>query len=105
MNILTFYVERDGSMPFDQREYALDVTYQVNPYYAATYWQPAEGGDCEIISILLDGEEWDGLTQAEEDRLQQDCQQDADERANDAAEQRAEMREDDRMMDAWERGE
>ena len=104
MNSLTFYVERDGSMPFDQREYALDVSYQVNPYYAATYWQPAEGGDCEIESVLLDGVEFD-LTQAEEERLQQDCIEDANERAECAAEQRAEMREDDRMMDAWERGE
>ena len=104
MNGLIFHVERDLG-PFDQREYALEVIYQVNPYYAATHLQPEEGGDCEIESVLLDGEEWDGLTQAEEDRLQQDCQQDADERANDAAEQRAEMREDDRMMDAWERGE
>ena len=104
MNHLTFHVEREGSMPFDQREYALDVSYRVNPYYAATHLQPAEGGDCEIESVLLDGVEFD-LTQAEEDRLQQACIDDANERAECAAEQRAEMREDDRMMDAWERGE
>ena len=103
MNTLTFHIERDLG-PFDQREYALEVTYQVNPYYAQTYLQPAEGGDCEIISILLDGEEWDGLTPSEEDALQMYCQQDADERANDAAEQRAEMQADRLMMDAWERG-
>ena len=76
LNSLTFYVEREGSMAFDQREYALDVTYKVNPYRAATRWQPEEGGDIEVISVLLDGEEFD-LTQAEEARLEQDCTEDA----------------------------
>lgn len=100
MNTLTFHIERDLG-PFDQREYALDVTYSVNRFYPATHLQPAEGGDCEIISVMLDGEEWDGLTQAEEDRLQLYCQQDADERANDEAEYRAEQRRDERMMGQW----
>ncbi len=75
MSSLTFYVEREGSMVFDQREYALDVTYSVNPYRPATRWQPEEGGDIEIISVLLDGEEFD-LTQAEEARLEQYCLED-----------------------------
>lgn len=95
----TFHIERDCG-PFDQRELALEVTYSINRYYPATHLQPAEGGDCEIISVLLDGEEFE-LTQAEEDRLQMDCQQDADERANDAAEYRAEQRRDEIMMEGW----
>ena len=103
MNTLTFHIERDLG-PFDQREYALEVTYQVNPYYAQTHLQPAEGGDIEIESVLLDGEEFDGLTPSEEDALQMSCHQDAEERANDAAEQRAEIQADRLMMDAWERG-
>ena len=103
MNSLTYYIERDLG-PFDQREYALDVTYQVNPYYAATHLQPAEGGDCEIVSILLDGKEWDGLTQAEENRLQQDCIDDAERRHDDEADARHEQARDRQMDDEWERG-
>lgn len=98
MSHLTFHIEREGSMPFDQREYALDVTYSVNRYYAATYMQPEEGGDIEIESVLLDGEEFD-LTQVEEDLLYNYCMDDAAEKAECAAEQRAEMRQDDRMME------
>jgi len=92
----TFHIERDCG-PFDQRELALDVTYSINRFYPATHLQPAEGGDCEILSVLLDGEEFD-LTQDEEDALQMACQQDADERLNDEAEYRAELRKDERMM-------
>ena len=102
MNALTFHVERDLG-PFDQREYALDVTYQINPYYAATHLQPEEGGDCEIISILLDGEEWDGLTQSEENALQDACLQDASERADYEADVRHEQARDRQMDDEWER--
>ncbi len=97
MTAFTFHIERDLG-PFDQREYALEVTYSVNRFYPATHLQPAEGGDCEIISVLLDGEEF-CLTQAEEDALQIACQQDADERHNDAAEYRAEQRRDELMME------
>ena len=100
MNSLTFHVERDLG-PFDQREYALDVTYQVNPYYAATHLQPEEGGDCEIVSVLLDGEEFD-LTQSEEDALQIVCVEDASEQGECAAEYWAEAQEDRQMTDAWE---
>lgn len=92
----THHIERDCG-PFDQRELALDVTYKINRFYPATHLQPAEGGDCEILSVLLDGEEFD-LTQDEEDALQMACQQDADERLNDEAEYRAELRRDERMM-------
>ena len=90
MSALTFHVERGDD------ELTLDITYRANRYYPATHWQPAEGGDCEIISVLLNGMEFD-ITQAEEERLQQYCIQDADERAEEAAERRAEMRRDDRM--------
>jgi hypothetical protein len=90
MSALTFHVERGDD------ELTLDVTYRVNRYYPATHWQPAEGGDCKIISVLLNGMEFD-ITQAEEDRLQQYCIQDAAERAEEAAERRAEMLRDDRM--------
>ena len=95
----TFHVERDCG-PFDQREYELEVTYSINRYYPETHLQPAEGGDCEILSVLLDGDEFD-LTQDEEDALQIACQQDADERANDAAEYRAEQSRDEIMMEKW----
>ena len=97
MSALTFHIERDcGS--FGRYEYALAVTYRVNRYYPATHWQPAEGGDCEIISVLLDGEEFE-LTQAEEERLQQDCIDDANERGEEAADRYAETRRNELMIE------
>ena len=103
MTELTFNIERDLG-PFDQREYALDVTYQVNPYYAATHLQPAEGGDCEIVSVMLDGDDFD-LTQSEKDALQIACIEDANDRGEDEADARHEQARDRQMDDEWERGE
>jgi len=100
MNTLTFHVEREGSMPFDQREYALDVCYRINRFHPATHLQPAEGGDCEIISITHDGEEFE-LTYPEGCALSLAIDDDAYERANDEAEYRADMRRDEQMLEDW----
>ena len=39
-----------------RQEVELVVTYSVTPFVAATYWQPAEGGECEIQSIKHNGQ-------------------------------------------------
>ena len=52
----------------DEREIELVVTYSVTPFVEATYWQPAEGGECEIVSIKHDGKEF-SLTAEEEDAI------------------------------------
>lgn len=75
MSSFTFHIERDYG-PFDQREYALEVTYSVSRYSPATYLQPEEGGEVEILSVTLDGEEFD-LTAAEEDALQTQAEEEA----------------------------
>ncbi len=57
-----------------RQELELRVTYSVSPFIAATYWQPAEGGEVEIVSIkhggqpitLSDDEEEALLTLAQE---------------------------------------
>lgn len=43
MSTYTFHTEQNGV--------ELTVVYRVSPFIPATYWQPAEGGEVEIISI------------------------------------------------------
>lgn len=74
----------DTSIERGDDEIDLRVIYSVTPFVAATYWQPAEGGEVEIISAefigvdaanmpspLTDAEEAALLTQCEE-RAQSD---------------------------------
>ena len=51
-----------------RRETELVVTYSVTPFVPATYWQPAEGGECEIVSVKHGGKEFDLTAEEEEDR-------------------------------------
>ena len=68
-----------------RREIELVVTYSVTPFIAATYWQPAEGGECEIVSVKHDGKEF-ALTAEEEDALlEQAVARSADDCADDFA--------------------
>lgn len=69
----TAYIERDNG-PFDQHELECVVTYNVSKSYAATYMQPAEGGEVEITSVTHKGVEID-LTQAEEAFLQAEAEE------------------------------
>jgi len=94
----------------DDDEIAVRVTYQVTPYYPATHLQPAEGGNCEIISAViinadaatmpapLDDGEYDTLQVICEGRARDD-EADA---AADYADYLYEQHKDRRMMDAWE---
>lgn len=89
----TAYITR-GRM---EREYELDVTYSVTPHVPATYWQPAEGGEVEILDVRHNGalfattrEEDDQLYDAACERVDDDLADLAD----DWAEYRAEARRD-----------
>lgn len=89
-----------------RREIELVVTYSVTPFVAATYWQPAEGGECEIESITHDGQPFD-LTDAEEDALlEQAIARSGDDMAGEADDEgdyRYEQQRDRQMMERWER--
>ncbi len=95
----THYLERGDD------EIELSVIYAGTPFVDATYWQPAEGGEVELISVKHNGVEFD-LTQAEEDALLQVCAErvfdDFAEEAAEAAEWRAQDRRDRLLMDRWD---
>jgi hypothetical protein len=93
----TTTIER-GEASFDAA-----VSYSVTPYIPQTYWQPQEGGDCEILSITPDT-----LTEAEEEAVQAECEaravDDAADAAADYGDYLYEQQRDQRMTDAWEAG-
>lgn len=70
-----------------RREIELVVTYSMTPPVAATYWQPGEGGEVEIVSVTHEGKPFT-LTDAEEDALyEQACERSATDWADEAAEE------------------
>ena len=62
----------------------VQVAYTVSRYYAATYSQPAEGGECQIDSVKLDGVEIT-LTDAEEVEILRQCEERAGDDVSDEA--------------------
>lgn len=58
----TAYLERR------ETEYEVEVTYSASPSVAATWEQPAEGGEIEIISVKSNGVEM-ATTRNEDDIL------------------------------------
>ena len=95
----------DYEIERDDETVEVRVCYDVTPFVAATYWQPAEGGDVEIISVRRAGVEFP-LTDVEETALLAVCQdRAADDMADEAAEQ-AEWRyqeyRDRLLMEKWE---
>lgn len=64
----------DTSIERGDDEIELRVIYSVTPYVAATYWQPAEGGEVEIISVRKDGKPF-ALSDAEESALLTECEE------------------------------
>lgn len=89
-----------------RREIELRVTYTMTPPVAATYWQPAEGGEIEIVSVTHEGKPFK-LTEAEEEALyEQVCERSAQDWADDwAAEQdwRYQEYRDRLLMERWDR--
>jgi len=66
-------------------ELELCVIYSVSPYIAQTHLQPAEGGDCEIISARWQKILPEPLTDAEYEALQIECEERAGSDERDAA--------------------
>lgn len=89
-----------------RREVELEVTYTCTPLVAATYWQPAEGGECEIETITLNGKPF-ALTDAEEETLlEQAIARSHEDMADDAADEadyRYEQMRYRQMMERWEK--
>lgn len=87
-------------------EIEVGVTYSVTPFIAATYWQPAEGGEVEIQSVKRDGQEI-SLTDAEEGSLLAECEgrasSDIDEERAAKADWRYQEYRDRLLMEKWER--
>ena len=87
--------------------FEVNLEYIANPFVAATYWQPAEGGDVEITAITQGGAPFD-LTDAEEDAAYTLCERHYVEHqgddAADYAEYRYDQMRDEQMMSAWEAG-
>lgn len=96
----THYIERGDE------EIELSVIYSVTPFIPATYYQPAEGGEVEIVSVKCDGAEF-GLYSFEEDALQRVCEEraatDWAEAKADEADWRYQEYRDRRLMERWER--
>ncbi len=88
------------------------VTYTCTPFIAATYWQPAEGGEVEIAEAEFVDPDYAGmtlepLTEAELDKLADEAWNRAwddwqEERAA-HAEYRAAQARDRAMIERWER--
>lgn len=72
-------IERDGD------EIDVRVVYSVTPFMAATYWQPAEGGEVDLISVRRDGKPFT-TSDAEDEALVAQCEaRAADDMADEAA--------------------
>lgn len=89
-----------------RREIELVVTYSMTAPVPATYWQPAEGGEIEIVSVKHNGRPF-RLSEEEEDALAEQAAKRAhlDWEAEDAAEAdwRYQEYRDRQLMDQWER--
>lgn len=91
----TAYLERSDT------EIEVEVTYSASPSIAATWEQPAEGGEIEIISVKANGAEF-VTTLSEDDRLYDlACERSVEDWADyedGAAEYRADLARDERMI-------
>lgn len=80
-----------------------EVEYNATQYRAATYWEPAEGGEVEIESIFIsDQDVWEILPEKVVSDIQQQLEggleSDAAEARAQAAEDRAEARYEEMML-------
>ena len=88
-------------------EIELVVAYTCTPFVAATYWQPAEGGECEIVAVTHDGKSFDLSDEEEDALLEQAIARSGGDMAEDAADEadyRYEQHRDRQMMEQWEQG-
>ena len=92
-------------------ELEVHVTYTCTPFIAATYWQPAEGGEVEVEKAVFIGVDAASmpapLTDAEYDKLTDEASARArDDMAEEAAAQadwRYQEYRDRQLMERWER--
>lgn len=89
-----------------RREVELVVTYSCTPFVEATYWQPAEGGEVEIVSVKHGGEEITLSNAEEEALLDMAIARSAEDWADEAAAEadwRYQEHRDRLLMEQWER--
>jgi FKBP-type peptidyl-prolyl cis-trans isomerase (trigger factor) len=89
-----------GGEAFDVR-----VAYDVTPFVAATYWQPAEGGDVELIAITRDGKPItlpDDVERELHERAEARAKDDLQDEADAEADYRFDQYRDRQMIDRWE---
>lgn len=100
----------ETSITRDDYDIDVRVTYSATPFIAATWMQPAEGGEVEIRDVVLINRTaaTEPLTDAEDEKLLAECE---DRARSDLAEQAADyddylydQHRDRQMTDAWERG-
>jgi hypothetical protein len=90
-----------------RREVELRVTYSMTPVVPATYWQPAEGGEIEIVSVKHEGREVTLAPEEEDALLEQAIARSADDWADEQAAEadwRYQEYRDRQLMEKWERG-
>jgi hypothetical protein len=90
-----------------RREVELLVTYSMTPVVPATYWQPAEGGEIEIVSVKHEGREVTLSSEEEDALLEQAIARSADDWADEQAAEadwRYQEYRDRHLMEKWERG-
>lgn len=89
-----------------RREVEVLVTYSCTPFVEATHWQPAEGGEVEIVSAKVNGMPITLSEEEEEALLEQACERASQDWADDAAAEadwRYQEYRDRLLMDQWER--
>ena len=95
----------ETSIERNDEEIDVSVTYSVTPFIRATYWQPAEGGEVEIIAVKRDGCHFH-LADDEERALIEQCEarasSDMEEERGAEADWLYEQYRDREMMDRWE---
>jgi hypothetical protein len=97
----TFTFETDLLRGPNEVEIEIEVTYSISAFVPATYWQPAEGGEVEIISVKRNGAEF-STTREEDDILYDRACDRADEDMAEWHAERAEYFADMRREARWE---
>lgn len=57
------------SIQRNDEDIELEIEYTATPYVPATYWQPAEGGEIEIVEVLGPAGKGFVLTDDEESKV------------------------------------
>ncbi len=95
----------DADIELGGEEIEVRVTYDVTPFVAATYWQPAEGGEVELIAVKHDGKPItlpDDVEAALLERAEMRAQDDLQDEAAAEADWRYQEYRDRQMMARWE---